>query len=109
MRYQATHITRYSYGEPVAQSLSQAHLTPRSFPGQRVIETRLDVQPQPAVFEQRQDYFGNQVTTFAVFQSHDHLSATATSIVEVEPAAFQETALTWEDARAMLAAQPDEH
>jgi len=75
----------------VAQSLSHVHLTPRSFPGQRVLETRLDVQPEPAVFEQRQDYFGNHVTTFAVVQSHDHLSATASSIVEVEPSAMPQT------------------
>jgi transglutaminase-like putative cysteine protease len=108
MRYQATHITRYGYSEPVAQSLSQAHITPRSFPGQRVVETHLEVQPHAAVFEQRVDYFGNIVTTFAVFQSHDHLSTTATSVVEVEPANFRQTAIAWEDARAMLAAQTGE-
>src|SRR5207253_3766152 len=60
------------------------------------------------VFEQRQDYFGNHVPTFAVFQSHDHLSAAATSIVEVEPAAFPQASVAWEDARAILATQADE-
>jgi len=108
MRYQATHITRYEYGEPVAQSLSLAHLTPRSFPGQRVIETHLEVQPEPAVFEQHTDYFGNTATTFAVFQSHDRLEARATSIVEVDALPFRQTGITWEDARATLAAQSTE-
>jgi transglutaminase-like putative cysteine protease len=37
------------------------------------------------MFEVRKDYFGNDVTTFAVFRQHDQFSATATSIVEVQP------------------------
>ena len=71
MLYQATHITRYRYEEPVTQSLSEARLTPRSFPGQQLRETRIHVHPEPGVLERRKDYFGNDVTTFAVFRTHD--------------------------------------
>jgi hypothetical protein len=38
MLYRTTHTTRYLYEEPVSQCLTQAHLTPRSFPGQTVLE-----------------------------------------------------------------------
>jgi len=108
MRYEATHVTRYRYEEPVAQSLSQAHLMPRAFPGQRVIESKIDIQPEPAVFERRKDYFGNDVTTFAVFRSHDRMAVTCNSIVEIEPLPFLEASISWEEARVRLAAHADE-
>ena len=76
MLYQATHTTRYLYDEPVAQCLSEAHLVPRNFPGQVLHQTRLHVEPEPAVLESRKDYFGNDVTTFAVFRMHEVFSAT---------------------------------
>ena len=109
MLYQATHITNYKYEEPVAQCLSEARLTPRTFPRQRVLETKLEVHPEPAVMERRKDYFGNEVATFSVFRTHDHFSATATSIVEVEPrreTAFPE--ISWEQAQIELALHSDD-
>ncbi len=109
MLYQATHVTNYKYEEPVAQCLSEARLTPRTFPGQRVLETKLEVHPEPAVMERRKDYFGNEVATFSVFRTHDHFSATATSIVEVDPrreAAFPE--ISWEEAQSELASHTDD-
>jgi len=108
MLYQATHLTRYLYDEPVSQSLSEARLTPRDFPGQVLHQSRLHVDPEPAMFEVRKDYFGNDVTTFAVFRMHDHFSATAISVVEVQPRPIESTPeilrpeLRWEDARDQL-------
>jgi transglutaminase-like putative cysteine protease len=68
----------------------------------------MEVHPEPALFEHRKDYFGNEVTTFAVFRTHAHFSATATSIVEVEPRAIVELpGISWEAARDQLAAPPD--
>ena len=103
MLYQATHATRYLYDQPVSQSLSEARLTPRNFPGQVVHQSSLLVEPEPAMFEVRKDYFGNDVTTFAVFRMHDHFSATATSVVEVHPRPIEsdpeilQPSLRWED------------
>jgi transglutaminase-like putative cysteine protease len=92
----------------VSQSLTEARLTPRSFPGQHLREARIRVHPEPAVLEQRRDYFGNEVTTFSVFRTHDEFSATATSVVDVQ-AVRPETApeVSWEAARDELAAHPD--
>ena len=92
MLYQATHTTRYLYDEPVAQCLSEAHLVPRNFPGQVLHQTRLHVEPEPAVLESRKDYFGNDVTTFAVFRMHEVFSATATSVIDVGPRPVEQEA-----------------
>ena len=113
MRYQATHITRYSYQMPVSHCVSEARITPRSLPpGQRVIETRVQIEPEPRVLETRQDYFGNHVAAFSVFRPHAKLTVTARSIVEIEPRADVETtlpSLSWEEARERLAsAEADE-
>lgn len=109
MLYQATHVTSYEYEEPVAQCLNEARLTPRTSDRQRVLESRIDVEPRPAVFERRRDYFGNEVATFSVFQTHDRLVTTATSIVEVQPnAPAGLPPITWEDARLWLAEHMDD-
>jgi transglutaminase-like putative cysteine protease len=108
MLYQATHVTRYRYQSPVTQSLSEARLTPRTFPGQTLHESRFHTQPEPAVLENRKDYFGNDVTTFAVFRTHDHFTATAVSVVEVEPKPVEIIpTISWEETRDFIAGQSD--
>ena len=108
MVYQATHITRYRYQSPVSQSLSETRLTPRTFPGQTLHESRIHIQPEPAVLEHRKDYFGNNVTTFAVFKTHDHFSATAVSVVEVDPKPWEMfPTISWEVTRDRIAGQSD--
>jgi transglutaminase-like putative cysteine protease len=107
MLYQATHVTRYLYEHPVSQCLTESRLTPRTFDGQRLHTSRIRVHPEPAVFEQRKDYFGNDVSMFAVLRSHDKLTTTATSVVEVAPHVQPESAITWEATRELLAEQPD--
>jgi len=111
MLYRTTHTTRYLYQQPVSQCLSQAHLTPRSFAGQTVLESAIQVEPEPALFGRRRDYFGNEVTSFSILQAHDRFVTTATSVVRVDreladapPAAW---AVGWDAARDRLAAYPD--
>lgn len=109
MRYHSVHVTTYRYEEPVAQCLSEAHLTPRSFPGQRVLEADIEVTPAPAVMERRTDYYGNEVATFSIFQTHDRFTVKATSLVEVEPVIMEAVAEpSWESARAYLKLNPDQ-
>jgi transglutaminase-like putative cysteine protease len=104
MLYRVTHSTRYLYPSPVTQCFSEAHLTPREMPGQHVREHSLQVTPTPAFRQDRKDYFGNNVTTFAVFEKHVRSSAFATSVVEVS-AANGEVASSppWEQVRDRLA------
>jgi len=106
--YEVTHTTRYSYEARVSQCLNEVRLTPRSLPAQSVQEHHIEVLPRPVSFDCRKDYFGNDVTTFAVFEKHDHLEATARSIVEVQPRSIEAAASpAWEEARDLLAKADD--
>ncbi|HEV2199270.1 MAG TPA: transglutaminase family protein [Bryobacteraceae bacterium] len=104
MRYLTSHTTRYLYQEPVSQCLSEARLIPRSMPGQRVLASRIHVEPEPAVIDNRKDYFGNDVSSFAIFRNHDRFITTATGVVEVEASLLSSPALAWERVRDLVAA-----
>ena len=109
MTYRTIHTTTYSYDAPVAQSISEARLTPRSFERQRVVESHIDIQPDFATRESRIDYFGNEVTTIAIFGTHDRFIVTATSVVEVGIGpAHDLPEISWESARDLLAVPNDE-
>jgi len=85
MLYRITHSTRYQYPSPVTQCFNEARLTPRALPGQQLREHSLEVNPAPDFLHDHKDYFGNDVSTFAVFAKHDRFSAVASSVVTVEP------------------------
>jgi transglutaminase-like putative cysteine protease len=110
MTYRTIHTTTYRYDAPVAQSISEARLTPRSFEGQKVREVTIDIQPSFATRETRTDYFGNAVTTIAVFGTHEKFIVTATSIVEagLDTAKRKLPATSWETVRNTLAEPPDQ-
>ncbi len=111
MLYTVSHITRHIYESPVSQCLNELRLTPRILPNQQVREHRIRVQPEPAVLLHGKDYFGNDVATCGVFQTHDLLVIQATSVVEVEPRAALTVVpvvlLSWEQARDLLATHAD--
>ena len=102
MRYRVVHRTEYAYAEPVTLGHSEAHLTPRTFRGQRVESHVLDIQPRPATLSRRNDFFGNPVVYFAVQESHPALVVTARSEVIREPDAerHQRSTARWDDAVA---------
>src|SRR5204863_7306305 len=85
MRYKATHSTRYRYDAAVSQCQSEVRLTPRALPWQSLIESRIEVTPDAASIEAHKDYFGNDVTTFTILESHDRFVIVSTSVVDVQP------------------------
>lgn len=107
MLFHITHTTRYIYQTPVSHGLNEVRLTPRR-DGQQVRDHAIRVQPEPAFIHHRRDYYGNDVTSFEVFERHDRLEAVAESTVEVrqEPAASPPS-LSWEEARDLIAAPSD--
>jgi transglutaminase-like putative cysteine protease len=108
MLFRVTHTTRYLYSAPVSQCLNEVRLTPRSLPDQYVAATAITVDPAPTTLRHRTDYFGNDVTSFGIFEKHDKLLATAESVVDVRaeiPPVLPP--ISWEDARDILAAPPD--
>lgn len=109
MLYRATHTTRHTYEEHVSQSINELRLTPRSFGRQRVREFHVRVEPEPALWRTRKDWFGNEVTTFSIFEPHDRFTVTAQSIVEVKPIGLGGTpTISWEEARQILASGIDD-
>ena len=136
MLYSVTHTTRHLYQSPVLQSINELRLTPRSFcpstpttgapgtpllPGQQLREINILIEPEPASWQGRKDYFGNEVTTVALYEPHRRLVIEARSMVEVQPvsppaasgipgspAASAAGVVSWEDAREIVAAPPDE-
>ena len=110
MRYRATHATLYRYDATVSQCQSEVRLTPRALPWQALIESRIEATPGPSSVEAHKDYFGNDVTTFTILESHDRFSIVATSVVEVQPRPVPAVGDTpWEAVRDELAAhaRPD--
>jgi transglutaminase-like putative cysteine protease len=108
MRYQAVHTTTYRYEEPVGQCLSETHLTPRSFPGQLVLDSKIEVEPPPTVLESHYDYYGNEVSMIGIFKTHESLRVTATSLIDVDPPPARPLpASSWEDVRKHLVLHPD--
>lgn len=85
MKIRAQHTTRYTYEGAVAHCHSEARLTPRILPHQQLLDWQLEVHPTPSAIISRKDYFGNDVSSFAVLESHQEFEITATSLIEISP------------------------
>lgn len=104
MRFRLTHTTAYSYAAPVSLCHNEAHLAPRNGSRQNCLRTKITIRPEPAVCVERKDYFGNRVTYFAVQESHQALTVTAASEVELATSAppAPGDSPSWEAVRRML-------
>jgi transglutaminase-like putative cysteine protease len=98
MILQAVHTTTYSYSEPVSLCHTEVRLKPRSDRGQRLIEHRLTVEPEPSSMVARRDFFGNEVTMLTIDEPHETLHIVAASVIENRGAEAIHPALTppWE-------------
>lgn len=97
------HQSTYHYSPAVDLAQHVAHLKPRETPVQKVLQSRLEIEPAaPTVCEQR-DAFGNPRHYFTIEGRHEELRITAASLVQtglekVQPMAPEAT-LPWEDLR----------
>lgn len=76
--YRITHVTAYSYTEPVSLCQNVARLIPRDCPTQVCERSSLSIVPEPAVMDQTLDIFGNPVTYFSIQEPHRALRIEAT-------------------------------
>lgn len=60
-----------------------AHLVPRECPWQHAEESVLSITPDPAVIEDRVDFYGNPVTYFTIQEQHRELTVCVTHRVDV--------------------------
>ena len=81
---------------------------PRTLPTQQLHQGTIRVEPAPGFLSHRTDYFGNNVTSFGVFDKHEHFVATAESLVDVQVhGAISDSTVSWEETRRLIAAQSD--
>ena len=113
MRYRITHRTRYEYSEPVAICQNQLRMMPRTI-GSATYSTECHhahacISPEPDVFVRHEDYFGNQVISFAIESLHRDLTVDVRSEVTVRqdelPTLDEPDA--WEDIRDRVAEGKD--
>jgi transglutaminase-like putative cysteine protease len=106
MRFRTRHTTQYRYAETVSVCYNEAHLIPRSFNGQLRVSSQVRIEPAPADYAERDDFFGNRASYFAIQQPHDLLRVTVTSTVDVQAKPDLEALLSnptpWEEVRKYL-------
>ena len=85
MTYQITHTTLYKYAATVPECFNTVRLHPRDLTYQRCIAHELAMAPIPPESSTRTDPFGNRIGNFAIYQPHNSLKLTASSLVEVQP------------------------
>jgi transglutaminase-like putative cysteine protease len=105
VHYIVTHRTAYHYGTDVAVSHHVARLHPRESPSQQVSEFQLDIDPKPAVSDERLDYYGNRTHFFSIGSPHAELSVTTRSRVCVAAPKLPIASLTppWDTVRQRCA------
>ena len=101
-RYTITHVTTYEYTEPVSLCQNVAHLSVRACARQRSERSVLAISPDPAVIEERADYFGNPVHYFTVQEPHRELTVRAEHRVAVAPGPGTNATPPWEAVRGRL-------
>jgi len=85
MKYLIKHVTAYKYASRVSHCYNLAQMIPRTTQRQTCINSKIEVTPELAMEQRREDYFGNQVFQFEIQRPHKALTITATSQVETRP------------------------
>lgn len=102
MILESTHTTTYIYSQPAVNCHTEVHLHPRAAHGQRVLDHRMTITPEPDFHSSRVDCFGNQVSYFSIHEPHTTVTITARSKVELTAAAGPLATLEWEKVRDLL-------
>jgi transglutaminase-like putative cysteine protease len=108
-RYRVAHRTTYSYSGEVSSSYGCAYLTPREFPGQRLLSHEITIDPVPSDRSIGTDVYGNTTSYFHVTSEHRTLVVTGESTVEVDTpdgVTRGPAAEPWENARPTVTTGP---
>lgn len=83
MKLQISHLTRYTYQEPVSDSVNEIRLSPRTDARQSCCEHSIVIKPSVPLFTY-EDYFGNLAHYFTIPAPHQELLIHSYSIVKTE-------------------------
>jgi transglutaminase-like putative cysteine protease len=106
MQYTIRHVTKFSYDEPISESVMEARMQPRSEAWQHCLRFGLSTMPSSRV-RMYQDSDGNIVHHFNIPGRHSRLIVTAEAFVEVSAPLGLPDALgpgAWEQIDAAIAA-----
>ena len=92
--YLVSHITTYTYTEPVSLCQNVARLIPRECDSQTCEHSELSIAPEPAVMDRALDHFGNPATYFSIQEPHRELRIEAIHRVTLAPRTGSEPAET---------------
>ena len=95
-RLRIVHRTGFVYDAPATASYNEARMLPHSREGQFVLQASLEISPA-ATQHSYVDHFDTRVSTFEVLTPHQELAVTATSVVDVRPAALAEVQFGWDE------------
>jgi transglutaminase-like putative cysteine protease len=84
------HVTTYHYKRPVAFGEHRMMLRPRDDEDQKVLETKLEIRPEPSELSWTRDVFGNHVTTARFENRAPELRFESTIRLDHTPAGFGE-------------------
>lgn len=82
MQYSIRHITHFTYGAPISQSIMEVRTCPRTDAQQQCYAFELNLTPHAQLFSY-QDFMGNIVHHFDIPSKHDELSLESRALVEV--------------------------
>jgi transglutaminase-like putative cysteine protease len=104
MIYKVIHRTTFKYKHPVSVGKHVACLKPRSLARQILAQSTLHIEPVPATFSERTDYFGNQQCFFTIQEPHRELIVEARSEVKLalERIPLPVDSMPWENAVSLL-------
>ncbi|MBW7474644.1 transglutaminase family protein [Paenibacillus oenotherae] len=89
MRLCITHITQYTYGAAVSDSVNELRLTPFTNEQQSCFQHAIHIEPNASLFSY-EDYFGNRVHAFAVNEAHSKLTITSQMTVATKESVMPE-------------------
>lgn len=98
MKLKVRHETAYEYQFEAVFSQHLLRLTPEPMPGQQIVDTQLQITPEPDSMHRHKDMFGNWVHVATLSRPHKGLKIVASSEVERQERAdlIFEASTPWE-------------
>lgn len=80
--FKIVHLTKYQYSWLIKENINEIRLYPHHFDNQDVLQHQLSISHNPNV-EISQDYYGNRVGNFNIYEPHDEMSIESKMLIRV--------------------------
>ncbi|MBV6640936.1 MAG: transglutaminase family protein [Cyclobacteriaceae bacterium] len=83
MKYNVKHITKYIYDFPASLCHNIVYQIPSAHPFQKLVNFDCEIDPEPTSLTRRKDFFENEFIYFSLQKTHQKLTVTSQSAVEL--------------------------